>query len=236
VAALGGAGDGADDVDDEADDRWADRLWQDMQEHRRQAAAAAAAAMAAAAGKRGGGVAFGSGPSRDDAARERLRRAAAAAEESARILREERAKDADWRAAMMQQVEAAALPLRRTTYDEQWQRFEAWPAGKPIRFQDVPWPCATPATHAAAAKALQQQQQQQQQQALQLDAGQLRALVLAGASSAADVKLALRRELMRWHPDKFTARYGSRLAPADKGAIEAGVHAVAQHLTALKQQ
>lgn len=40
---------------------------------------------------------------------------------------------------------------------------------------------------------------------------------------------------MRWHPDKFTARYGSRLADADKEAIKAGVHAVAQQLTAIKQ-
>jgi hypothetical protein len=57
-----------------------------------------------------------------------------------------------------------------------------------------------------------------------------------GAKSAADIKLALRKELMRWHPDKFTARFGARLAAADKEAIDAGVHAVAQQLTALKQQ
>lgn len=60
--------------------------------------------------------------------------------------------------------------------------------------------------------------------------------LVTGAKSAADIKLALRKELMRWHPDKFTARYGARLAAADKDAIQAGVHAVAQHLTALKQQ
>jgi hypothetical protein len=59
---------------------------------------------------------------------------------------------------------------------------------------------------------------------------------VAGARSATDIKLALRKELMRWHPDKFTARYGARLAAADKEAIHAGVHAVAQQLTALKQQ
>ncbi len=58
----------------------------------------------------------------------------------------------------------------------------------------------------------------------------------AGAKSAAEIKLALRRELMRWHPDKFTAKFGSRLAAVDKEAVQAGVHAVAQQLTALKQQ
>lgn len=41
---------------------------------------------------------------------------------------------------------------------------------------------------------------------------------------------------MRWHPDKFTARWGARLAEADRGVIQAGVHAVAQQLTGLKQQ
>jgi hypothetical protein len=57
-----------------------------------------------------------------------------------------------------------------------------------------------------------------------------------GAASPADIKAALRKELMRWHPDKFTARWGARLAEADRGVIQAGVHAVAQQLTGLKQQ
>jgi hypothetical protein len=61
-------------------------------------------------------------------------------------------------------------------------------------------------------------------------------LCAAGAKSAADIKLALRKELMRWHPDKFTARYGARLAAADRDAVQASVKAVAQQLTALKQQ
>lgn len=68
----------------------------------------------------------------------------------------------------------AALPLRRTTYEGRWQQLEAWPAGKPIRYQDIPWPCPTPGSQAAARK------QQQQQEALQLDPQQLRTLVLAG--------------------------------------------------------
>jgi hypothetical protein len=42
---------------------------------------------------------------RDAAAQERQRKADAAAAESARILREEQAKDSNWRAAMMQQIE-----------------------------------------------------------------------------------------------------------------------------------
>lgn len=88
--------------DDDEDDAWADRLWQDMQEHRRQAAAAKAAAAHRPGSTRG---MPGAQHSRDEAVRERERKAAAAAAESARILKEEQAKDADWRAAMMRQVE-----------------------------------------------------------------------------------------------------------------------------------
>jgi hypothetical protein len=89
-------------ADDDEDDTWADRLWHDMQDHKRQAAMAAAAA---AAGRTGSSLPFSAGSSRAEAARERERKAAAAAAESARILKEEQAKDADWRAAMMRQVQ-----------------------------------------------------------------------------------------------------------------------------------
>jgi hypothetical protein len=71
----------------------------------------------------------------------------------------------------------AALPLRRSTYEERWQQFEAWPASKPVTFKDVPWPCPTPGSHAAERK------QEQQQQVLQLDPKQLQTLVLAGRRS-----------------------------------------------------
>lgn len=91
------------DGEDDPDDAWADRLWQDMQDHKRQAAAAAKAAAYSSRSGNSRGV-FGAGPSRDEAAQERERRATAAAAESARILQEEQAKDADWRAAMKRQI------------------------------------------------------------------------------------------------------------------------------------
>lgn len=92
------------DLDSDDDDVWADRLWQDMQEHKRQAQAAAAASKRKQQLQTGGRL-FTAGPSRADIAEERQRKAAAAAAESARILKEEQAKDADWRAAMKRQVE-----------------------------------------------------------------------------------------------------------------------------------
>jgi hypothetical protein len=38
---------------------------------------------------------------------------------------------------------------------------------------------------------------------------------------------------MRWHPDKFTAKYLGRVVEKDRGQVVAGVQAVAQCLTAL---
>lgn len=72
-----------------------------MQEHKR----AAAAASKNRPGVNSSAGPFSAGSSRAGAARERERKAAAAAAESARILKEEQAKDADWRAAMMRQVQ-----------------------------------------------------------------------------------------------------------------------------------
>eukprot|EP00878_Enallax_costatus_P025462 GHUV01027240.1.p1 GENE.GHUV01027240.1~~GHUV01027240.1.p1 ORF type:complete len:278 (+),score=113.08 GHUV01027240.1:496-1329(+) len=93
-------GPAAEYADDDDDDVWADRLWKDMQDHRRRHAQEAAAARAATAKQWQGFVG-----DRDAAAQERQRRAAAAAAESERIIREEQSKDADWRAAMMREVE-----------------------------------------------------------------------------------------------------------------------------------
>ena len=38
---------------------------------------------------------------------------------------------------------------------------------------------------------------------------------------------------VRWHPDKFTARFGGRLAKGSREAVTAGVQALSQLLTSL---
>ena len=43
----------------------------------------------------------------------------------------------------------------------------------------------------------------------------------------------LRLELMRWHPDKFEARFGRRLRAADRSRILDRVKSVSQALNAL---
>lgn len=44
---------------------------------------------------------------------------------------------------------------------------------------------------------------------------------------------ALQAELRRWHPDKFTAKFGGRLVEAERGAVLEDVKAVSQCLNAL---
>jgi NF-kappa-B inhibitor-like protein 1 len=122
--------------------------------------------------------------------------------------------------------------MRREAYEAKWAALNAWPKHKPIRYQDIPWP---PAAAAAGHGPGRLPQQQQQAAELQLDPQQLRALLFSNASGPDAMRLALRKELMRWHPDKFGARFGKRLAEGDKAAVFAGVQAVAQQLTALKQ-
>lgn len=76
-----------------------------VQDHRRRVAQEAAAARA----KQSSTHRQGFMGDREAAAGERKRRAAAAAAESERILREEQAKDADWRTNMMRQIEEVGM-------------------------------------------------------------------------------------------------------------------------------
>ena len=55
----------------------------------------------------------------------------------------------------------------------------------------------------------------------------------AGAEAA---RRRVRAELMRWHPDKFGARFGARLAARERAGVLERVKAVAQMLTELGRQ
>ena len=63
--------------------------------------------------------------------------------------------------------------------------------------------------------------------------GVIVARALRCCSGAAEERKRLRLELMRWHPDKFTAKFGSRLADDDKDKILARVTQISQQLNAL---
>lgn len=86
------------DGEEEDDDVWAERIWRDMEEHKRQM-------QKQRVPQRGLGFGDGAGSVRQEAAAKRAKRAAEAKAESDRVLREEHAKDADWREAMLRQVQ-----------------------------------------------------------------------------------------------------------------------------------
>jgi NF-kappa-B inhibitor-like protein 1 len=157
--------------------------------------------------------------------------AQAAEAESARILREEVARDAAWRrnvqgAGLTQQrVRVRALSMLRlcvrsrsslcirawqAAYMAAWAALESSAGTALLRERDFPWP-----THAGR----------------EADAGPM---LLAGVAGGAR-KQALREELMRWHPDKFGARYGARLAPAERERIHARVNVMSQTVATLFQ-
>ena len=76
---------------------------------------------------------------------------------------------------------------------------------------DVPWP--TPAGAEAQAGPL----------------------LLAGVAPPRQ-RTALREELMRWHPDKFGARFGARLLPEQRARIQARVNAMSQAVATIYQE
>ena len=106
------------------------------------------------------------------------------------------------------------LGSRRAKYEARWHSFAANKASAPVRYQDIPWLIEEP----------------------QASKNEIRAFVLYGAASAADEKKRLRLELMRWHPDKWVARFADRLVPADKERVLQQVNATSQKLTALSSQ
>ena len=59
-------------------------------------------------------------------------------------------------------------------------------------------------------------------------------LLLAGVPPAKQRK-ALRDELLRWHPDKFEARFGARLLPEQRERVQARVNAMSQAVATLFQ-
>lgn len=113
---------------------------------------------------------------------------------------------------MMKQIQEAGGPSRTVSYESAWATFSALPPAHPIAYRDVPWPLPESSIG---------------------DVALLRRTILQGASGPSDVRARLRAEMLRWHPDKFGARFRARLVPGDAARILAGVKAVSQQLTAI---
>lgn len=131
----------------------------------------------------------------------------AAESESRRILEEQQRQDAAWRAAV---AEGQAGP-KRASYEARWQFFATKHPEAVIAYADVPWILAS---EGASQEELQR-------------------VVVYGAVGPDEQRKRLRTELIRWHPDKFQARFGRRLAPADADRILARVVATSQVLNSL---
>ena len=113
-------------------------------------------------------------------------------------------------------------------YDERWTQLDAGAGGAraqtALRYEDIPWPLEPPGRSSRA-----------EQPPPPPSADALRDFLLLGASGPADVKRRLRVELLRWHPDKFGARFGARLAGAGPAQHEAALLRVQQLAQVLTQ-
>lgn len=94
-----------------------------------------------------------------------------------------------------------------------------------IGYAEVPWPPLGCEEYLLGLAAWEQQQQQ---------AGQVQARDASEGCPAVVVQRAQRRAYaracLRWHPDKFVARWGPRLEPADRDRILERVQALSQGL------
>ena len=90
-------------------------------------------------------------------------------------------------------------------------------AATPLKFGDIPWPCRGGAPRAGRA----------------LGRDDVEGVLVAHLPDAAARRRALRAEIGRWHPDKFTQRWGRKLDAAARDQILEGVTQVAQLLNEL---
>ncbi len=107
---------------------------------------------------------------------------------------------------------------RHADTETKWAALEAAGPTAPLRHADIPWvlgPGVLPGATGSDSADL------------------FRAVLLHGATGPADVKARLRREILRWHPDKFAAGFAQRLVSHDRDRILADVQATSQAITAL---
>ena len=172
------------------------------------------------------------------------REAEAAAAAAAQAQQAEAARRAarQAQAAAEAEAEAAMVAAARQRYEARWSALLAWatadgplpesqvgigPAPPPadcLRFAAMPWPSEAWARARGDAGAAD------------LDAAEVRAVVVPPEATGTAARKALQDELRRWHPDKFVARYGGALLPTERNEILEGVTRISQCLTELLQR
>ena len=124
------------------------------------------------------------------------------------------AGDAAWRAAKA----AGSASLKLASYEARWEFFCTKNKEKPVKISNVPWilPMENNTTNNKT-----------------LTSEDLGNILLQGADSYEEKRQILRRELIRWHPDKFTAQFGKVLVDEDRERILEAVTGMSQLLTQL---
>lgn len=124
----------------------------------------------------------------------------------------------------------------RASYDARWAALDA--AGSPtapLSCSDIPWPLEPPPPAGPQPRTAGPSRPPPSAPPPAPSASTLRDFLLLGASGPADVKRRLRVELLRWHPDKFAARFGARLAAGGPGQQEAALARAGQLAQVLTQ-
>ena len=168
--------------------------------------------------------------------------AAAAATAQARQVEEARRAARAAQAAAAEEAASATAAAARRRYAARWSALLAWatadgplpesrvgigPAPPPadcLRFAAMPWPSEAWARARGDAGAAD------------LNAAEVRSVVVPPEVSGTAARKALQDELRRWHPDKFVARYGGALLPTERDEILEGVTRISQCLTELLQR
>ena len=100
---------------------------------------------------------------------------------------------------------------QRARYEAKWSTLISQKGStKSLSYKDIPWPADGVSN---------------------LD--RVRALVLYGTNGSKEVRKRLQAELMRWHPDKFTAHWSAHLTSADRQRVMDKVGETSQILTSL---
>jgi len=128
-------------------------------------------------------------------------------------------EEAKWRAAKA----AGSASLKRASYEARWEFFCTKNNGKPAKFADIPW-ILTPNQKFSITTTMV--------------LSELEDVLLHNAdgnddSSSDSKRQILRRELIRWHPDKFVGKFGALLDPGDRDKILSAVTETSQQLTQL---
>ena len=100
---------------------------------------------------------------------------------------------------------------QRARYEARWTTLVSQKgSAKSLSFRDIPWPADGSS-----------------------DPDRVKALVLYGTNGTKEARKRLQAELMRWHPDKFTAHWSPHLTPAARQRVMEKVGETSQILTAL---